>query len=233
MRRILLAAILGLGAVAAPQAAHAQPPGEYVKFALPPTGGPGYDGGCAVAVALDITPGGLLGGQHTWDGVVAVAVHGTIQGDDPSAVSCWIKINGGSEYPILDGTQINPLSPFYQSVETTVGGLTVGAGTTAFASDVTDTVSLCTHVTTRTYGATDRCYATTTMPVCPDQVCGGGGAIDRLDSVVCPALIIAAPAVNGLPTAGVLYVDPATGDTLIRGTSPDYRLWDCPPYALP
>jgi hypothetical protein len=44
---------------------------------------------------------------------------------------------------------------------------------------------------------------------------------------------LVATAVDALPTAGVLVVDPATGDTDLGGPTPADLDRDCPPYAGP
>jgi hypothetical protein len=48
---------------------------------------------------------------------------------------------------------------------------------------------------------------------------------------VCPLLVTLAPVVDALPpTAVLLYIDPATGDTYAGGTAPDDKVQDCAPY---
>ena len=46
---------------------------------------------------------------------------------------------------------------------------------------------------------------------------------------VCPLLVTLAPTVDPLPTADVVYIEPATGDTYLGGTTPDDKVQDCPP----
>jgi hypothetical protein len=54
--------------------------------------------------------------------------------------------------------------------------------------------------------------------------------LEIVDPTICPMLVTAAPTVDSGPTAGVIYVDPGTGDTYVGGTTADDVTWDCPPY---
>ena len=181
--------------------------------------GVGFKGTCDISALQDTTPGGVLGGQRVWNGEVDIQVVANTPGTMTSA-SCYVKVTAsGAESKILDGTVVG-------------GTLGIGAGRATFTADVTDTVYLCTHVTTDA-GAEDICVPLTTTPVCPDQVCGDGGVLGPnglVDSIVCPLLITLAPTVDSLPTAAVLYIDPATGDTFVGGTTEADLFWDCPPY---
>lgn len=232
MRNVPLATLASLLALTAPLPARAGTTGSatpalgsYLATAPLNASGPGYLGTCRVAAALDTTPGALFGGPTTWSGDVDVIVVATIPGDTITAASCWFKVNSGTESPLL--------------VATTFGAVAAGAGQAGFAAAVTDTMYVCTHVTTVAAGFSDLCQAITTTPVCPPQLCGDGGVLDQagertraLDPYACPLLAAAAPAVDALPSAGLLYVDPTTGDTYVPGdpSDPHNLFWDCPPY---
>jgi len=187
--------------------------------------GPGWVGTCRISTVNDTTPDGTLGGQNVWNGQVNIAVAASTPGATISAASCTIKVNGGSESTILTATA--------------AGGVAVGAGRATFTAAVDATVEICTHVTTSSDGAQSTCATLTTTPICPDQVCGDGGLLDQVngvlegvDPLLCSVLITAAPTVDSLPTAGVIYIDPATGDTYVGGTGPSALFWDCPPYVV-
>jgi hypothetical protein len=189
---------------AAPVAAHAD--------------GVNFKGGCGFASLNDTTPGGQLGGQDVWNGAVRIAV----VANDPTATisaDCILKVNGVSQGTVLTGTSAGPVS--------------VGAGSIQFTAAVTDIVSLCAHV--KATGAVNFeetvCVDATTTQVIPQPV------VDLLemvgDPLVCAVLKALAPTVNALP-GGLIYIDPATGDTWIPGdpSSNDNLFWDCPPYVL-
>lgn len=214
MKKLLLAAVVGMLAVTAPVPAQAD--------------GPGYTGTCRFATLNDTTPTQTFGGQDAWTGEVNVVVAAT----DPTATiteaGCWLKVGNSPEQLLLSATTVGPVA---------AGGPAV----VRFTADVTELVYLCTHVAINGGAPTDRCFGPAPDPgVCPGPVCGEGGALDQvaailgqtafLDQYVCAALIAAAPAVDSLPTAGVLYVDPVTGDTYAGGTTPYDLIWDCPPY---
>jgi len=207
VRRLLLATLVGMCAAITPPA-HAD--------------GPGYTGTCRIATTNDTTPDATLGGQNTWHGKIDIVVAASTPGDTMVSASCWLKVNGGPESELLDAT--------------VAGVVGAGAGRTTFNAAVDDIVELCTHVTTTLTGASDVCVALTTTPVCPDPLCGEGGLLDQVNSLVmppdpvCTGLVAASGPVDGLPTAGVLYVDPATGDVYAGGTTRDDMFWDCPPY---
>jgi len=48
--------------------------------------------------------------------------------------------------------------------------------------------------------------------------------------VECAELKTMAPTVDSLPTAAWYYIDPATGDLYIGGTTQDDLVIDCPPF---
>lgn len=218
MKSLLLASVVAMLAVTTPVAAHAD--------------GPGYVGTCRISTINDSTPGGQLGGDHVWTGEANVLVAPKDPTATITAASCWIKVFGSSsETKLLDATVVGPVA--------------VGAGPVTFTAAVTDTVFLCTHVSVNGGPTTDSCgFDEPTTPICPESVCGDGGVLGQVfatvneindetkvvDQVVCPLLIGAAPTVDGLPTAGVLYVDPVTGDTYLGGTTDASLFWDCPPY---
>jgi hypothetical protein len=208
--KLVLATITVMLAATAPLPAHAD--------------GPGYVGSCRISTVNDTTPDGTLGGQSTWNGQVNVLVVAKTPGDTISA-SCWIKVGaGGTENKLLDATGPGV-------------GFTAGAGRATFTAAATDTVIICTHVTTGSAGSVDDCGTLPAPPICPDQVCGDGGLLDQvtgtpeaLDPAFCAGLISLAPTVDHLPSSGVVYIDEATGDTYLGGLTPDNLFWDCPPY---
>jgi hypothetical protein len=207
VKKLILAAAVAMLGITAPLSAHAD--------------GATFKGGCRISTVNDTTPGGVLGGQRVWNGQVNIEVVANTP-NDLVAASCYIKVTAsGSESKILDGTVIGAT-------------VAVGAGQATFTADVTDTVYICTHVTTSA-GTEDVCVALTTTPVCPEQVCGDGGVLGPnglVDSIVCPVLITLAPTVDGLPTSAVLWIDPVQGDTYVGGTTPADLFWDCPPYVV-
>lgn len=211
----ILATVVGLVALTAPVPAHA--------------GGPGYLGGCRIAIANDTTPRETLGGPSTWNGEVDVVV--ATATDTVTSASCWIKVTAtGVEWRALDATTFGPLA--------------VGAGRVpSFLAAVTDAVYLCTHVSINGGAASDVCAPLTPTPICPAQFCGlldqlvaiFDGISDHTDVMmqfVCPVLMSLGPTVDGLP-GGLAYID-VTGDTYVAGTvGPAERVWDCPPYDPP
>lgn len=208
MRRLLLAVVAGLLAATAPLPAHAD--------------GAGYVGTCRWASVADQTPDGVLGGQTTWYGEVNVALVATTPGDTITAASCWFEING-TEHKVLDATVAGPVA--------------AGAGATVVTIPVDYPVRMCTHVTTTLTGAHDDCQpfacaaardnCASLVQLVLDLVTEQSKVLDQL---VCPALVAAAPTIDSLPP-GVLYVDPASGDTYrYDGSTTDNMIWDCPPY---
>jgi hypothetical protein len=219
MKSLLVATLLAAAAV--PGVAHADP---YF----------GYEGRCTYTVLNDTTPNALLGGQSTWNGVARVHVvpvdEDGVPTGAPVAAKCELVVNRVSRGIVLDAGSGT--------------GAVAAAGPLMYTAAVTDTVDLCTIVTIGS--VTQRTCAITlpATPICPRLVCGDGGLLDdaittvneqskALDPAVCAALAAAAPTVNGLPSADVLYVDPDTGDTYAGGTTPDHLFWDCPPYVTP
>ncbi len=175
-----------------------------------------YVGGCGFATLNDTTPGGQLGGQDVWNGAVRLAVIPTTAGvPNGSAVSasCELKVNGVSQGTVLSATGT---------------GFAFNAGQIQFTAAITDIVSMCTHVTS-VNGTEVVCADATTTQIIPQPV------IDLLelvgDPLVCAVLIAAAPTVNSTVPSSITYIDPATGDWFLLGTStPDNLFWDCPPY---
>jgi hypothetical protein len=200
--------------------------------------GANFKGTCRISSVNDTTPDGTLGGQNVWNGQVNILVVANDAGS--ISANCSLKVNGANQGVVLDagaGT-----------------GVVAAAGRVTFTAAVTDTVTICTNVTTSA-GSESVCADLTTTPICPVQVCGDGGALDQViaildgvlttldgvintvneatkivDPALCGALTTIAPTVNGLPTAAVLYIDPATGDTFVGGTTANDLFWDCPPY---
>ena len=223
MKKLLLATVVGMLAVTAPLSAHAD--------------GTGYTGTCRIATVNDTTPDGTLGGQRVWNGEVNILVAASTPGSLITDAYCTIRVNSGAES-----------APVVSAV--TGGPVAAAAGQVQFTADITDTVYICTHVGTTSSAVTDDCAALTTTPVCPVQVCGEGGLLDQVlaaldpvfaaiteltkipDATLCPVLQTLAPTVDGLPTSGLLYIDPASGDTYVGGTAPEDLSWDCPPYVV-
>jgi hypothetical protein len=215
MKKLLVATVVGLLAVTAPLTAHAD--------------GLHYKGGCRISTVNDTTPGGQLGGADTWNGEVDMLVVANDAG--PISATCSLRINSVNQGVILAGSGT---------------GYVVAVGRATFRAAVTDTVTLCTNVTTNG-GYESYCGFGPETPLCPVQVCGDGGVLDQvfalydtipettkvLDPPLCAQLMALAPAVDALPTGGVLHIDPATGDTYLGGTTPADLIWDCPPYVTP
>jgi hypothetical protein len=213
LKKLLMASVIGMLAVTAPITAHAD--------------GVGFKGTCRISTVNDTTPDGTLGGQNVWNGQVNIVVVANDAGS--ISANCSLKVNGVSQGVILDAGSGT--------------GVVAAAGRATFTAAVTDTVSICTNVTTSA-GSESICVDLTTTPICPVQVCGDGGVLDQLialintvneatkalDPAICLVLTTIAPTVDGLPTSGVLYIDPATGDTYVGGTTPADLFWDCPPY---
>lgn len=182
--------------------------------------GAGYLGACGISAVNDTT--GPLGGRNVWTGPVSVLVVANAPGDSIRA-TCSIKVNGANQGVVLDsGNNI---------------GVAADAGRVTYTAAVTDTVSICTNVTTGTLGDESSCVDLLTTPVCPVQVCGHGGVLDQVaavprsvDPTLCALLVSIAPVVDGVFNPNFLYIDPASGDTYAGGTTPAHRIQDCPPY---
>jgi hypothetical protein len=184
-------------------------------------------GGCHWSALDDTSPGGVLGGQDTWHGYVSLLV---IPNDAetglPSGAAvtaeCVLMIDGANERTVLAGSGV---------------GVAAAAGTLTFTADYPDVVvQLCTRVTVGTE-TIDDCGD---GDPCPGALCTlafVGSKVNEVfaqavDPVLCPQLVALAPTVDGLPTANVLYIDPATGDTYAGGTTQDDLVYDCPPYII-
>jgi hypothetical protein len=211
VKKLLLAAVVGMVAVTAPLSAHAD--------------GTGYVGTCRISTVNDTTPGGVLGGQRVWNGQFNIEVAASTPGDQITAASCAIKVTASGSESTLPFTSASPLpAPAF-----------VGAGQATFTADVTDTVYICTRVTTTAGGAEDHCVPLTTTPVCPEQVCGDGGVLGPnglVDQILCPILKTLAPVVDSLPTSpDILWIDPSQGDVYVGGNGDTANIvYDCPPY---
>jgi len=178
-----------------------------------------FQGGCDEFTVNDGTPGDTLGGDDVWNGIVRAWV---VARDGGSvAVTCSIKVNGTDQGAALAASGV---------------GVAANAGRLTFTAAIEDSVALCTNVTTSS-GTESVCVNTTTIPVCPIQVCGEGGLYEQVfaaldgiaDPLTCSVLMGLAPSVDSLPTAGVLYIDPSSGDVDLMGG----RFKDCPPYEAP
>jgi hypothetical protein len=219
LTKLLLATALGLLAVTAPLPAQAD--------------GAHYRGECRLeSPTYDTTPLGRFGGRHTWNGTIDVLVVANDAGS--ISATCSIKVNGTSRGVFL-----------VAAVPGT--GFVAAAGHARFSAAPTDVVTVCTNVTTRD-GYESKCaLSDPATPNCPVQVCDDGGLLDQafalfdtvdgaikaLEPAVCGVLITAAPTVDLLPTAGVLYIDPDTGDTFVGGRTPADVVFDCPPPLAP
>jgi hypothetical protein len=229
LKKLLLAAVVGMVAATAPISAHAD--------------GASYKGTCRISTVNDTTPDGTLGGQNVWNGNVNVVVVANTPGDTISA-TCSIKVNGVNQGVVLTADKPGV-------------GFAAAADRVTFTAAVTDVVSICTNVTTGSNPPESSCVDLTTTPICPAQVCGDGGLLDQafaildgvfttvdgvintvneatkiVDPTLCAALVSISGTVNSLPTSGVLYIDP-TGDTYVGGTTAADLFWDCPPYVTP
>lgn len=181
--------------------------------------GAGYRGTCRISAVNDTT--GALGGPDVRTGQVSILVVANAPGDSIRA-TCSIEVNGEDTGVVLDtGHNI---------------GVAADAGRVTFTAGVTDTVSICTNVTTGTFGYESSCVDLTTTPVCPPQVCGDGGLLDQvaavaraLDPILCAQLMSIAPVVDGVFNPNFLYIEPWSGDTYAGGTTPAHRIQDCPP----
>jgi hypothetical protein len=217
MKSVLVAALVAAALV--PGVAHADP---YF----------GYDGGCSQATLNDATPGALLGGPSTWNGVARVHVVPVDQDGVPTgapvAARCELVVGDVNRGVVLDAGSGT--------------GAVAAAGPLTYTAAVTDVAYLCTVVTIGSVTQT-RCLSLTPLPICPAWLCeanlltavidAADDQVKALDPTTCAALAATAPTVDGLPSAGVLYVDPATGDTYAGGTTASDLLWDCPPYVTP
>ncbi len=230
MKRLLVAAAgLLLGPV--PIAAHA------ASF--------DYRGGCHFVTLNDTTPGGPLGGQDAWTGVVyldVVPIDTDLMAPSgaTATVSCELRIDGLSQ-----GVVLGP---------TTGTGVVVDARQIQFTAQITDVVALCDHVTVGSETIVS-CAGPPEGGLVPppvvdlfDQIIDTAGpvfdlvngVVGQLEPVVCGELVALAPAVNGLGHPELAHIDPATGDLHLAGAvlqalgvspyAPNYDVWwDCPP----
>lgn len=198
MKKLLVAVTLGMLAVAVPTSAHAD--------------GVGFKGGCRFATLNDATPDGTLGGNNVWNGEADVLVVANDAGS--ISANCSIRVNGVDQGVVLDAG--------------TGTGLVAAAGRITFTSADTDTVSLCTNVTTSA-GSESVCVDSHETPICPEQACGDGGLLDILNGgLICAVTKALAPIVNFF-FAPHIYIDPSDGDVWVDG----FRVLDCPPYGNP
>lgn len=162
-------------------------------------------GTCGMAVVNDT----LIGtGPKNWTGVVYVAY--VSASPAPVTVTCTLYVNGVSLGTVLSATGV---------------GVVASAGSLRFFAPAGSVVQLCSNVSP--------CATAAIAPVCPDQACGPGSTVGQgiLDPVACPVFVALAPIVDALPTAGVVFIDPASGDVIVWPNGAPGRLWDCPPYA--
>jgi hypothetical protein len=185
-------------------------------------GDAGYAGTCRFSTLNDVTPGGQLGGNNSWNGQVNVAVVATNGGDpavptgDPISVDCELRING-----ISQGVVLHAEGP----------GVAAGADDLTYTSVEGDVVSMCTNVTITHADHTHEssvCVDATRTQIVPQPVIDAINLVldfiaDNtivVDMIVCPILA-------GLPDVpGVLEWDDG-GDTYLLGE----LFLDCYPYA--
>ncbi len=185
----LVAAALTAGA---PGTAHAAPPQQYYQT--------GDTGICGFWAASDTTPGGQLGGENVWNGVVWIRYTTT----GSATVTCELKINGATQGIVLGA---------------------MGAGGVAavdqiqYSAAVTDVVTICHHV----QGGSSSCSDASTTSVVPSPVYD---LLSQGDERTCVVLTTIAPFVNDLGVPGIIRIDMFTGDTYLL----DMLVVDCPPY---
>jgi hypothetical protein len=214
MRTIAGAIALCLLGLAAPQAHAGSEDYSTIK------------GGCFFDTLNDITPGGLLGGQDVWQGVLysqTVLVSPTYGNVVNASVSCVLKVNGVEQLRV---------GPQWGS------GAVLFAEPLTFTAAPTDIVSLCTLVdfTSDDTPTVLHCPDTTTMQVIPqllveliDFVVGVADyyvlypANQAIDTTVCSVLRTLAPG------AGPVVIEPG-GDVYVGGHDPEDFFWDCYPY---
>jgi hypothetical protein len=96
-----------------------------------------YRGGCGYDAINDTTPGGLLGGSAEWHGAIHLAVILTGSNGLPNltygTASCELLVDGVSQ-----GTVLGPAFGV---------GVIADAGPLVFHAAVTQTVTICDHVT--------------------------------------------------------------------------------------
>jgi len=123
MRSVLVAALLAAAALT-PAAAHADPSSDFV-------------GGCDAATVNDTTPGGTLGGQESWHGLVWAHVVPVDSAGVPTgaavAATCELRVDGVSRGTVLDAGSGT--------------GAVAGAGPLAFTASVADPIEICAVVT--------------------------------------------------------------------------------------
>jgi hypothetical protein len=205
-KKLLVATVVGVLALAAPLPAHAD--------------GAGYRGTCRISAVNDTT--GALGGPNVWTGPVSVLVVANAPGDSIRA-TCSIKVNSVNQGVVLDtgnniGVAADAGRATYTAAVTDVVEIctNVTTGTLGYESSCVDLIS------------------TPVCPeqVCGDGgVLDQVAAVARsVDPTLCALLVSIAPVVDGVFNPNFLYIDPVTGDTYAGGTTPAQRIQDCPPY---
>lgn len=211
MKKLSLAVLVGMLAAIAPISAHAAPTT--------------FTGGCGFRALNDVTPGGQMGGQDTWNGEVELGVIPTTAGvpnGSPVTASCEFKVNGVSQ-----GTVLGPISGV---------GFVGGVGQFQYVAGITDVVTLCTHVSSLLGGNETVCADAVVTQVVPQPVVDAidlvftavvdvlnDAILSQLDPTICPVLASLAPGV------GPVIID-NTGDVWIGSTNPEDKFYDCPPY---
>ncbi len=187
-------------------------------------------GACGFRVVDDNTQGARLGGPNNWWGIVYLAAVRLNGSDLPPDItmSCELRINGTSA-----GTVLGP---------TTGSGVVYDALPFVFWSQLGKVVSLCDHITvwgettvTCTDAAVTQVEPQTVHDATDPTVATVNDAVDDavvlLNPTLCPGIAtFVAPTVDGIGHPELVYVDPATGDVFVGGTTSLQRVWDCPPY---
>jgi hypothetical protein len=139
-----------------------------------------------------------------------------------ATVTCYIRVNGVAQ----DQTKFS-----YSGT-----GVQAGANQIVFTATDTDSVTLCEDVTyADSTTEPEVCPAATQQQIPPQQVIDliNGIFASTIDPIVCPELK-ALGQLTGGGVAGVITIDPATGDVSVidplnLGINPVY---DCPPYVV-
>jgi hypothetical protein len=215
MRSLVASCLLaGLLAVA-PAGAHAS--------------GESYKGGCGMIFQSDQTPGGQLGGPTVWNGVVYLFVAGLDGSGLPTSevtASCELRVNG------------NP-QPFVVLGPTSGLGVVALAGRITFTAEPADVVELCDRVYVNgSYVDDSPCHVQHPVPGVPPEVftilgivvgtveSAPGVVRDTINPTLCPALVSAAPTVDGLNQPELVYMG-NDGDLYLLGTGSDDLVYNC------
>lgn len=205
-KKLLVATVVSVLALAAPLPAHAD--------------GAGYKGTCGISAVNDTT--GPLGGPAVWTGPVSVLVVANAPGDSIRA-TCSIRVNGVNQGVVIDtgnniGVAADAGRVTYTAAVTDAVSICTNVTTGAFGYE-----SSCVYVQTTPVCPEQVCGDGGVL----DQVAAVARA---LDPTLCAELLSIAPVVDGVFNPNFLYIDRASGDTYAGGTTPAHRIQDCPPY---